>query len=188
MRVRLLAAVLMLGTGVAVAAAPPPKKGGTKLDLGLPKTFNSIPTGEGLEKPAEKKDQQGPTTTTTNLEYSVVKVTHRKQKSTTPIEQVATDGNPATTEEFSTVVRVKCAQKQNAPIDVVILDPRSDTLMEASGQIFFRGSKEDEVDYTVDWARTQLPRGTGNYQVLIRVAGNPLGTFPLKIADPPPKK
>ena len=86
------------------------------------------------------------------------------------------------------MIRVRCTQKTNAPIDVVILDPRSDTLMEASGEIFFRGQKEMEVDYTVDWDRTQLPRGTGAYQVLVRVAGAPKGTFPLKIADPPAKK
>lgn len=193
MRVRSLAALVLLGAGLAVAA--PPKKG-QKLDLGLPKSFNALPSGEGMEKPKEKATQQEATTTTTNLEYSVVRVTHGKTftrtpegaKSATPYEQVATDGNPPTTEKFSTVVRVKCTQKVNAPIDVVILDPRNDTLMEASGEIFFRGSKEAEVDYTVDWERTQLPRGTGNYQVLIRVAGAPLGTFPLKIADPPPKK
>ena len=61
-------------------------------------------------------------------------------KSATPYEQVATDGNPPTTEKFSTVVRVKATQKTNASIDVVILDPRGDTLMEAGREIEKIGS------------------------------------------------
>jgi hypothetical protein len=185
--------VLLSGT---LASAGPAKPKGQKLDLGLPKSFNALPTGEGMEKPKEKSAQSVPTTTTADAQYSVVRVLHGKTflrtaegaKSSAPYEQVATDGDPPTTEKFSTVVRVRCTQKLNAPIDVVILDPRSDTLMEASGQIFFRGQKEMEVDYTVDWERTQLPRGPGAYQVMIRVAGQPMGTFPLKIAEPPPKK
>lgn len=198
MCVRLIAAVILL-TGLSAFAAEPKagaKKKGEKLDLGLPKTFNALPSGENMEKPKEKAAQQAPTTTATSAEYSVVRVVHGKAflrtpegaKPSAPFDQVPTEGNPPTTEKFSTVIRVKRTQKTNAPIDVVILDPRNDTLMEASGEIFFRGQKEMEVDYTVDWERTQLPRGPGAYQVLVRVAGAPLGTFPLKIADPPPKK
>ncbi len=196
MSVRLIAAVVILSGSCALAAAPKAKPKAAKLDLGLPKTFNALPSGENIEKPKEKTAQQVPTTTSASAEYTVVRVLHGKSflrtaegaKPSAPFEQVATDGNPPTTEKFSTVVRVRCTQKTNAPIDVVILDPRSDTLMQASGELFFRGQKEMEVDYTVDWERTQLPRGTGAYQVLVRVAGAPLGTFPLKIADPPPKK
>jgi hypothetical protein len=125
----------------------------------------------------------------------VVSVVHGKSfmrspsgaKASSPFEQVATEGNPPTTEKFSTVVRVRCVSKVNASIDVVILDPRSDTLMEASGELFFRAQKDPELDWTVDWDRTSLPRGPGNYQVLVRVAGQPMGTFPLKIAPPPEK-
>lgn len=201
MGMRLFAAVSVGLIGCAAFAAAPKGKsdagtGKQKLDLGLPKSFNALPSGEDMEKPKEKATQQAPTTTTSNAEYSVVRVVHGKSflrtpegaKAAAPFEQVPTEGNPPTTEKFSTVVRVRCTQKTNAPIDVVILDPRSDTLMEASGEIHFRGAKEMEVDYTVDWERTQLPRGTGAYQVLIRVGGAPLGTFPLKIADPPAKK
>ena len=198
---RMTRTVVLLTAGLALAAAPAKGKsdagtGKQKMDLGLPKSFNALPSGSDLEKPKEKSAQQEATTTTSNAEYSVVRVIHGKTflrtaegaKSATPYEAVPTEGNPPTTEKFSTVVRVKCTQKTNAPIDVVILDPRNDTLMQASGEIYFRGQKEMEVDYTVDWERTQLPRGTGAYQVLIRVAGAPMGTFPLKIADPPPKK
>ncbi len=200
MRVRLIAAVMVLTGSWVMAAAPKGKTDagskGQKLDLGLPTTFNALPSGENMEKPKERAAQQAPTTTATSAEYSVVRVLHGKSftrtaegaKPAAPFDAVPTEGNPPTTEKFSTVIRVRCTQKTNAPIDVVILDPRSDTLMEASGEIFFRGQKEMEVDYTVDWERTQLPRGAGAYQVLVRVAGAPLGTFPLKIADPPAKK
>ncbi len=195
MRVRLLLAVAVL-CGGSVLAAEPKKVKGEKLDLGLPKTFNALPTGENMEKPKEKSAQQVPTTTSASAEYAVVRVIHGKTfvrspegaKPSAPFVAVPTEGNPPMTEKFSTVIRVRCTQKTNAPIDVVILDPRNDTLMEASGEIYFRGQKEMEVDYTVDWERTQLPRGAGAYQVLVRVAGAPLGTFPLKIAEPPAKK
>jgi len=195
MRVRLLLAVAVL-CGGSVLAAEPKKVKGEKLDLGLPKTFNALPTGENMEKPKEKSAQQVPTTTSASAEYAVVRVIHGKTfvrspegaKPSAPFDAVPTEGNPPMTEKFSTVIRVRCTQKTNAPIDVVILDPRNDTLMEASGEIYFRGQKEMEVDYTVDWERTQLPRGAGAYQVLVRVAGAPLGTFPLKIAEPPAKK
>jgi hypothetical protein len=199
MYVRLIPAVIILTGSLAMAAAPPPKgkaAKAAKLDLGMPKTYDALPSGSDIEKPKEKSAQQAPTTTATNAEYTVVKVQHGKAFTRTPegakpstaFDAVPTEGNPPTTDKFTTVVRVRCTQKTNAPIDVVILDPRNDTLMQASGEVFFRGQKEMEVDYTVDWERTQLPRGTGAYQVLIRIAGAPLGTFPLKIADPPPKK
>lgn len=198
MFVRLLTSMLLCSS-LAWAAAPKKdaaKLKGQKLDLGLPKTFNAIPTGEGMEKPKEKAAQSAPTTVSTDAVYTVVRVSHGKSlvrgpegaKSPTPYDQVATDGNPPTTEKFTTVVRVRATQKTNASIDVVILDPRSDTLMQASGEIFFKSLKELEADWTADWERTTLPRGPGSYQVLVRVAGQPLGTFPLKIAEPPAKK
>ena len=198
MSVRLLQMIVVLACAFAFGAdskKDAAKLKGQKLDLGLPKTFNAIPTGEGLEKPKEKTTQAGPTTNSNDAQYVVVSVVHGKSflrtatgaKPSSPFEQVPTEGNPPTTEKFSTVVRVRCISKVNASIDVVILDPRSDTLMEASGQLLFRAQKDPELDWTVDWERTQLPRGTGTYQVLVRVAGQPMGTFPLKIAEPPKK-
>ncbi len=196
MSVRMLTAIGVLACSVCFAAdskSDAAKMKGKKLDLGLPKTFNALPTGEGLEKPKDKSnDQAGPTTKATDVQYQVVSVVNGKSflrtatgaKPSTPFEQVNTEGNPPTTEKFSTVVRVRCISKVNASIDVVILDPRSDTLMDASGELFFRNQKDPELDWTVDWERTQLPRGPGAYQVLIRVAGQPMGTFPLKIAEP----
>ena len=195
MAMRILTVLLLMAAPLAVAADKKPEKG-KQIDLGLPKSFGAIPTGEGLEKPKEKSTQATPSTIATDAVYSIVRVAHGKSfmrtpegaKSATPYEQVATDGNPPTTEKFSTVVRVKATQKTNASIDVVILDPRGDTLMEASGQILFHSIKEMEADWTVDWERTPLSRGPGVYQVLVRVAGQALGTFPLKIAEPPAKK
>ena len=198
MSVRLLTVIGVLGSMLAFGAGGKPDAGkpnSQKLDLGLPKTFSALPTGEGLEKPKEKAVQSGPTTVATDAQYVVVSVVHGKSflrtatgaKSSTPFEQVATEGTPSVTEKFSTVVRVRCISKVNASIDVVILDPRSDTLMEASGELFFRAQKDPELDWTVDWDHTSLPRGPGNYQVLIRVAGQPMGTFPLKIAEPAAK-
>ena len=198
MTMRLLTAIGVLACAVCFGAdskSDAAKMKGKKLDLGLPKTFNALPTGEGLEKPKDKSEQAGPTTKATDAQYQVVSVVHGKAflrtstgaKPSTPFEQVSTEGNPPTTEKFSTVVRVRCISKVNASIDVVILDPRSDTLMEASGELFFRNQKDPELDWTVDWERTQLPRGPGAYQVLIRVAGQPMGTFPLKIAEPAAK-
>ena len=81
------------------------------------------------------------------------------------------------TEKFSTVVRVKAPEKKNTSIEIAILDPRGDTVMDAQGQLTF---KSEEADWTVDWDPTGL-RNVGDFQVLVRIGGNPLGTFPLKI-------
>jgi hypothetical protein len=190
-----LASALALGADAKPDAGKPKSK---KFDLGLgpPKTFNAIPTGDGLQKPKEKSAQSVPTTSTTEAQYTVVSVVHGKSFTRTatgarpakPFEQVATEGTPPMTEKFSTVVRVRCASKINASIDVVILDPRGDTLMEASGELLFTSQKDPELDWTVDWERTALLRGPGAYQVLIRVAGQPWkNTFPLKMGEPPQK-
>lgn len=199
MGMRLLTLTLCLASALALGADAKPDAGkpkAKKFDLGLPKTFNAIPTGEGLEKPKEKATQSVPTTSTTEAQYTVVSVVHGKSfmrtatgaRPSKPYEQVATDGNPPMTEKFSTVVRVRCASKINASIDVVILDPRSDTLMEASGELLFTSQKDPELDWTVDWERTALLRGPGAYQVLIRIAGQPWkNTFPLKMGEPPGK-
>lgn len=185
-------AVFVVVSAVSFAAdkkKPPPQK----MDLGL--NLGNVPSAHGIEAPKEKA-ADGPKATPAHAEYTVVRVVHGKgflrtpdgAKPSAPYDSVATDGDPPTTEKFSSVVRVKCTQKVNAPIELAVLDARGDTLMEAKGEIVFRGVKESEVDYTVDWDRTQLIRGPGDYQVLVRVAGTPLGTFPLKIAPPPAKK
>ena len=199
MAMRLVATGVLLTGLIAFAAVPKPKPDGgarPKLDLGMPSNFGALPTGADPEKPKEKPAAAGLSNVATNAEYSVVKVIPGKSfvrtaagaKPAVPYEAVATEGNPPTTERFSTVVRLKCPQKVNAQIEVMVLDPRGDTLMNASGEVYFRNMIQTEVDYTVDWERTALLRGTGDYQVMVRVSGQPLGTFPLKIAPPPEKK
>lgn len=178
----------------SLAAAADKKK--PKLDLGLPASnFSPVPTGEGMQKKVEKQTGTEPTVTTTGAHYEVVRVSHGKAfirtpagaQPSTPFPAVQTSGNPPVTEKFSSVVRVKCPEKVNAPIEIVILDMRGDTVMDASGQLQFRGQKETELDWTVDWEPTQLQRGAGAYQVLVRVGGQPMGTFPLTMAEPPAK-
>ncbi len=130
-----------------------------------------------------------PSTTSVDAQYEVVKVTHGKSfmhspSGATPVggalESIALTGNPPSTEKFSSVIRVKCPQKMNAPIDVVVLDPRGDTFMSAQGELNFRAAKQELVDWTVDWESTPA-RGGGNFQVLIRIGGQVMGTWPLKV-------
>ena len=126
--------------------------------------------------------------------YSVVKVMHGKSFSRTaagaqptgPFDGVKLAGAPPVSEKFTTIVRVKCPQKVNTSIDVAILDARGETLMEVSGgQLNFKGLKDDEVDYTVDWDPTTM-NGAGEYQALVRVGGNPMGSTPIKMLAPKP--
>jgi hypothetical protein len=185
---QLLLAAMILGTA-ALADEPKPKPKGPKVDLGLP-TFNAIPSGGNLEKPKDKPAQAEPTSTATNTTYTVVRLAHGKgfirapegAKPSAPFEAVTATGSPLMTEKYSAVVRVKCPNKINAAIELAVVDERGDTVMEASGELFFRGSKQDEIDYQVDWDPTGLRR-VGDYQVLVRVAGQPMGTWPLKVVE-----
>lgn len=193
MRIRLeiLAAVLLATTAWS---ADKPKKPPQKLDLGLP-SFGAIPKGEGLTKPKEANPAaQGPSVTPAGATYSVVKVMHGKSFSrtaagaqpTAPFDGVKLAGDPPVSEKFTTIVRVKCPQKVNTSIDVAILDARGETVMEVSGgQLNFKGLKDDEVDYTVDWDPTTM-NGAGEYQALVRVGGNPMGSTPIKMLAPKP--
>jgi hypothetical protein len=106
-------------------------------------------------------------------------------KAATPFPQVTVTANPYMTEKFSSVVRVKSPAKKNARIEVAILDQRSDTVMEASGELRF--GTGDEAEWQVDWEPSGI-RNPGEFQVLVRIGGNPLGTFPLKVALAPDAK
>lgn len=201
MSMRLTTGLLILTGTCALAAASKHKPdagsaSSPKFDLGLPKNYAPLPSAEKVENPKEKLAQQTPSTPSTTAEFSLVRVAHGQvllhtpegSKPAAPLEQVSSEGDPPVTEKFSTVVRVRSTQPTNALINVVVLDPRQDILMEAAGEIFFRTQKNLEADYLVDWERTRLPRGAGTYQVLVKVAGAPVGTFPLKFAGPPLKK
>jgi hypothetical protein len=175
----------MLIASLAFAADKKPK-----LDLGLKvDPGGSIPKGENLQKPKEKKVSTESSQAPTDVSWSVVKIQHAKSFMRGPNGAVATapyevtgGGSPFTTEKFTTVVRIKCPQKANASIELAVLDGRGNSMMEGSGTVYFRGEKTDESDYTLDWDPTPF-RGPGDYSLLVKVAGNVLGTYPFKIVD-----
>ncbi len=197
--VRMLRTFLLASMSLALVsqAADPKLKGSKKetapkLDLGIP-TFKDIPN-QKLEKPKETPEaQQSPSGTRLDEGYTVVRVLHGKgfmrapdgARPSTPFPQVTVSGNPLATEKFSSVIRVKSPAKKNTRIEVAILDQRGDTVMEASGEIRFGNG--DEAEWQVDWEPTGV-RNPGEFQVLVRIGGNPLGTFPLKVvaASAPP--
>ena len=160
-----------------------------KLDLGLKVETGNIPKGDEMAAPKEKKQKNESTQAPVDVSWTVVKVQHGKSFMRGPngaqassAYEVTGSGNPFTTEKFTTVVRVKCPQKVNAPIELAVLDSRGNSMMEGSGTVYFRGEKTDESDYTLDWDPTPL-RGPGEYQLMVKVAGNIIGTFPFKIVD-----
>jgi hypothetical protein len=162
-----------------------------KLDLGLKVDVGgSIPKGENLAKPKEKQVKTESSTQATDISYEVVRVAHGKgfnygPNGATPISaltEIPASGNPLTTEKFTTVVRVKCAQRVSAPIEIAFLDHRSNEIMTGSGTVYFRSEKGTEADYTLDWDPTPV-RQAGEYTLLVKVNGNTIGTFPIKIFD-----
>lgn len=169
-----------------------------KTDLKVP-TFTlpnmgEVPKGEGLQKPKEEPmTAPGPSTERpADATYKVTKVLFAKQfvhgpggqQPVQPFNSVALRGNPLTTEKFSSLVKVKCPQKVNAPIELAVLDPRGDTAMSASGELVFKGATTDEVEYLVDWDPTPTRAG-GNFQLLVRIAGQPMGSWPLLVEQKP---
>ncbi|MGV3619869.1 MAG: DUF6941 family protein [Archangium sp.] len=189
---RSLLIVCVLVSFVAGAAEPAPKLKGSKkeqapkLDLGVP-TFTEIPKDQKLETATPKDNKQtSPTSTRVDESYSLVRVVHGKTftrgpdgaKAATPYTQVVATSNPNTTERFSSVIRVKSPAKKNTRIEVVVLDQRGDTVMDAQGELRFASSEETE--WQVDWEPTGF-RAPGDWQVLVRVGGTPLGTTPLKV-------
>lgn len=188
-----LLALTLLCAAATLAADPPKLKGkmkkdAPKLDLGMP-TFNEIPKGQGLQKP---KDQAQPEQTRSSPDgpapYSVVRVVNGKSfvrtaqgaKASAPFPGVLVSGDPLMSEKFGSVIRVKSPSKRSGSIEVSIADARGDTVMEASGAIQF-GTAE-EAEWTVDWEPTGIRRA-GDLQMTVKVAGQVLGTFPLKVVS-----
>ena len=179
---------------MCLAGAAFAKDGGTspKIDLGIT-TFGEIPKGNQLSKKKADDSMEGPTVTASNAAYTVVKVTHAKA-SHSPIgaaDALPLSGKPLSTEKFTTVIRIKSPQRAGASVELTIADPRGDTLMSSTGNVTFRGTKGDEVDYTVDWDPTPC-RGGGEYVLMIRIGGQEMGTWPMMFAEavakPPPAK
>jgi hypothetical protein len=162
-----------------------------KLDLGLKVDVGgSIPKGTELKKANQKDVKLESTTNAADLSYEIVKVSHGKSFAygpngatpTVALEGIPASGNPLTTEKFTTVVRVKCAQKVSASIELAVLDARSNEIMSGGGTVYFRSKTSAESDYTLDWDPTAV-RAAGDYNLMVKVAGNIVGTFPFRIVD-----
>ncbi len=158
------------------------------LQLSLP-AMGGVPATDGIAKPKDELQPATPRVTASNATYAVVTVQHAKSfmraaSGATPVGGALTElpltGSPPSTEAFSTVVRVRSKERQNTAIDLVVMDPRGDTVMTARGEVNFRGTKSDEVDYSVDWDPTPWPKG-GDFQLLVRIGGQVMGTYPLKV-------
>lgn len=150
-----------------------------------------IPKADGLSPPAPS-ERLAPdhTTASPSPSYIVTKVQHAKsflQSRAGPlpiggaIERISLRGKPPATEKFSTAVWVKSPQKMSASIEVLVLDPRGDVAMSAAGELRFRRNR-DEADYLVEWDSVPC-RWAGDFLVAVRVGGQPMGTWPLKVVE-----
>lgn len=153
--------------------------------------LSDIPKADGVTRPAVEKLGAEPTVSTVSATYSVAKIQHAKTFVRSragliamggAIDSINLSGKPPTTEKFSTVIRVKSPQRMNAPIEVAVLDPRGETALSSRGEVRFRGPKGDEVDYVIDWDPVPC-RFSGDFQVVVRVGGQPMGTWPLKVVE-----
>lgn len=160
-----------------------------KLDLGLGNLGGELPSVDGIEAKKATVQQQSPQITTRDVKFEVLEVVHaydfvRTAQGTRPngeiLQEVGLYGHPPSTPKFATMVRVKATQNVNTSIELVILDPRGDTALSGSGELLFAGSKNGEVDWVIDWAPTARPQG-GEFKLLVRIGGQPMGTWPLKV-------
>lgn len=164
-----------------------------KLELGLGSLGGALPKAEGLSNGREVQTGAGmsPTVTTSDVRYEVVKIQHAYDFARTaegakpvggPLTEIGLYGEPPSTPKFTTLVKVKASKPVNTStsIELVILDPRGDTALSGNGELNFRGAKDGEVEWLIDWAPTARASG-GDYRLLVRIAGQPLGTWPLKV-------
>lgn len=190
----LIFSLLLVDASSAVAAdGGTPRKAGAKAAapaITLP-TFEAIPKADGATRPGTETPRSEPGASRATASYAIVKVQHAKNFVRSAagllpmggnLDAVALSGKPPTTDKFTTAVRVKSPQRESAPIELTILDSRGDTAMSAAGELSFRAVKGDEVDYLVDWDPVPLRAG-GDFLLLIRVGGQPMGTWPLKVAE-----
>lgn len=177
---------------LAQATEPPSLKGTKKtsappLKLDLP-AFENIPQNQKLESAAEAKERSQSPAPSVDESYSIVRLIHGRGfvhsadglKPTLTLAQIAASGSPLMLDGFSSVVRVKHERKKDARIELVVLDDRGDTVMSAEGALRF--GKSQQAEWQVDWEPTRI-RAAGDYQVLIRIGGNPISTLPLKIVS-----
>jgi hypothetical protein len=178
--------------GCLVSAPALCRDGGTKEKfpaISLP-SFGEIPKADGLKPPQAERLDQRPSAS--EQHFSVLKIEHAKSFRSSSsghlpigdgLTAISLSGSPPTTEKFSTLVRIKSPERTPAPIQVTILDPRGDAALLAKGELSFRGVKGDEVEYLVEWDPTPCRTG-GAYQVAVRVAGQELGSWPLRVLEP----
>jgi hypothetical protein len=180
--------------GAAEPAGGAKKSAPGKGKLEVPKIdlsgMAAIPTGEGLQAKKEDPNPMVPRAGDGDLKFQVITVAHARQFSRTGkgyapvgglLKTVALEGTPPATPKFTTFVRVRATRETDAAIEVALLDPSGDTAMSGTGHIRFKkyGTGAD-ADWTIDWDPTPCPRG-GTYQVLVRVGGQPMGTWPLEV-------
>jgi hypothetical protein len=190
MRTHLASAVALFCAVSSLAADPAPKstKPGKapKIQFDVPK-FEAIPKGE-LKSAVPVEAASSPSEKHRDEAVSLVSILHGKSFIRTPagaapsapFAQVKiSPGNPFQTEKFSTVVRVKNPSKRRVSVEVALLDSRGDTVMEAKGQLAFQ---TEVAEWTADWDATNV-RGPGEYQVLVRLDGNPQTPTSLKLAQ-----
>ncbi|MBX5481493.1 MAG: hypothetical protein IRZ16_06580 [Myxococcaceae bacterium] len=170
--------------------APPPKKV-PALDLGLGKIGGALPDTNGIERPKAQTEGISPKVTTSDVHYEVLSVQHAYDFTRTThgiqpvgdlLTAIALYGQPPTTQKFTTWVRVKASGPVSATIEMAILDSRGDTAMSGNGELNFKGAKDGEVDWLIDWAPVARPHG-GTWKVLVRIAGQPMGTWPLQVIE-----
>jgi len=179
----------------ALAEGSKPRPAVSVPTITLP-ALRDLPNAEGMKRPAVEKGASEPTVSNVPATYRVVKLQHARsflQARVGPLPVGGTltsinlSGKPLTTEKFSTAIRVKSPQRVNARIEIAIVDFRGDMVMSSAGELRFRGAKGDEVDYTVDWDpvpwRAAGDRAAGDFQVVVRVAGQPMGLWPLTLVE-----
>lgn len=193
-----VAAVMAFSLSAFAAEAPPAKKASAaktpaKAKLEVPKIdlsgLGEIPKGEGMQsRKAETADLAPQFGDSETVKYDVVGIGHAKSftrsaKGLMPVggmlRSIALEGKPPTTQAFSTVVRVRSSRVGDASIEIVVLDPSGDTALSGSGLLRFK-SAGSNTDWVIDWEPTPRPK-SGTYQVLVRVAGRPMGTWPLEV-------
>ena len=150
-----------------------------------------LPKADDLSPPTVRDRLAPERTTDESPTYAVSNLVHAKsflqsRRTALPmggaLNRISLGGKPPSTEKFATAVRVKASRKENAAIEVLVLDPRGEVAMSASGELRFRQAKRDELDYIVEWDSVPC-RWTGDFLVAVRVGGKPMGTWPLKVVE-----
>jgi len=155
------------------------KDGVPRLDLGAP-TFQPLPR---VERAAAS--DAGAVEVAAADDFQVRSVIHQRRgpgagPGEPALTEIGLSGAPLSSEAFSTVVRVRNPARRGGRIELTIVDGRQRTLLEASGELTFKG--QEETEWGVDWARTAF-RAPTSAEVQIRVGGLLLSTTPIKFAE-----